>query len=315
MADLARPDRVYAAAFRLGLFRSDDSGSTWTDRNSGPDIFAETRDVIRLLQSRDAAAVYAVTPVGVLQTVDGGESWIHALPLHTSESTRMADVALDPSSPGTVYQVALECVVVECIQAFVHKTVDGGASWTQIGSLPPEDPRLFPSLEPHRLFAIGGSVLYRTDDAGVLAEVPGAPRLSTLAGDPSDPTLLYGASDRLYRSSDGGNTWSPVEDSGFPRSQATALVVDAGRPSTIFLGTASRGVWISEDSGASWIALNEDLDVLSIESLSLSADGRTLYAGTEYAVFQYTFCDSCPMRPGPGRPLPRSVPSRRPSAP
>lgn len=69
---------------------------------------------------------------------------------------------------------------------------------------------------PRRLFAAGSGGLFSSVDAGrtwqAISGAPGGGKLVALAQDPRRPNVLYAAaaSGILYRSADGGVTWSPV---------------------------------------------------------------------------------------------------------
>ena len=68
-----QPARVYVSGLDLGVMRSDDGGSSWTEINAGlpsPDITALA------LHSFQRETLYAwVKDEGIYRTEDGGESW------------------------------------------------------------------------------------------------------------------------------------------------------------------------------------------------------------------------------------------------
>ena len=74
VVDPDNPTTVYAGGVRFGVIRSDDSGETWREVNSGlPNL-----DVAALaLHSFQRETLFAwVEGVGIYQTEDGGKSWL-----------------------------------------------------------------------------------------------------------------------------------------------------------------------------------------------------------------------------------------------
>jgi hypothetical protein len=84
------------------------------------------------------------------------------------------------------------------------------------------------------------------------------------------PTRHYAGVDTagLFSSQDDGETWQPVcalndhptRPSWFPGAGglcAHSVLVDEGRPDSIWCGMSAVGVWRSDDSGQSWFAKNE----------------------------------------------------------
>jgi photosystem II stability/assembly factor-like uncharacterized protein len=89
-------------------------------------------------------------------------------------------------------------------------------------------------------------------------------RVTTVSGVPSQPrTFFMGvASGGLFRTTDGGVTWSPISDGKIPLGSMGSVAVADSDPNIIYVGTGSdgvrsnvstgRGVYRTTDSGASW---------------------------------------------------------------
>jgi photosystem II stability/assembly factor-like uncharacterized protein len=132
---------------------------------------------------------------------------------------------------------------------------DGGRSW---GRLPAAgDIRAIAShpARPRVVYAAGRGVFLKTEDGGqtwaaLRHDLPGTD-VSALAVDPDAPAGLYAyVVDRgLFRSSDGGARWAPV-DARVPL-QTTAIAVMGGAQGRIYLATADQGVLNSPD-GRAW---------------------------------------------------------------
>ncbi|MFN2222262.1 MAG: WD40/YVTN/BNR-like repeat-containing protein, partial [Candidatus Promineifilaceae bacterium] len=148
--------------------------------------------------------------------------------------------------------------------------------------------------------------------------------ISCLAMDPNNSNVYYAGTARygyVYRSANGGDTWSNISPGGTylawevrdivaaadggifvvtgaglwhwngtdwtelpatPAADVTALVIDTDLD-VIYAGTGENGVYVSEDAGSTWSELNDNLEELSITKLALSTvKPKTLYAGTEH---------------------------------
>jgi hypothetical protein len=84
----------------------------------------------------------------------------------------------------------------------------------------------------------------------------------------------------MYRSTDKGETWTPVtgwDGNGGIRSFAFS-------EANIFAGTVGQGVYRSADAGTSWTPVNTGLTSFDIRSLVLS--GTDLFAGTDGGVWR-----------------------------
>src|SRR5215472_741407 len=89
-------------------------------------------------------------------------------------------------------------------------------------------------------------------------------RIAAVAGVAGDPAVYYAgaASGGVWKSTDGGNRWSPVFDKE-PAAAIGALAVSASDPSTVWAGTGEawvirdsdvmgNGIYKSTDAGQTW---------------------------------------------------------------
>ncbi len=89
-------------------------------------------------------------------------------------------------------------------------------------------------------------------------------RVTTVTGVPSQPRTFYMgvASGGLFRTTDGGATWTPIADGKIPLGSMGSIAVADSDPKTIYVGTGSdsvrsnvstgRGVYKTTDGGATW---------------------------------------------------------------
>src|SRR5258708_25706736 len=88
--------------------------------------------------------------------------------------------------------------------------------------------------------------------------------MRALAADTSlTPKLYAGTETGLFRSADGGATWSPlyIAPAGQPQPWVTSLAIDPGRPSVLYAATGfyPRCVVTSTDEGPTWMLSNHCL--------------------------------------------------------
>ena len=114
--------------------------------------------------------------------------------------------------------------------------------------------------------------------------------VSWLAFDPGNPETLYATyagfgGDHVWRSTDGGETWSSLAGTGagtLPDIPVHSIVVDPGDGRRLYIGT-DLGVFTSVNGGATWAVENTGFANAVTEALTLAedADGRSwLFAFT-----------------------------------
>jgi photosystem II stability/assembly factor-like uncharacterized protein len=217
-------------------------------------------------------------------------------------SPSVNDLVADPSRPGTWY---LACA------GTVLKTQDGGETWDTAsqGLRPYEYVRtiaLAPS-DPDALFILGwdtfpvcGSAacpdqkVFRSTDGGGRwrgSRVSGLDRfrlLGSLAVDRSSPMTVYAAGPGLFRSLDGGATWSKI-GRGL-RNAVYQIVADPLSSSTLYaIVGLKRGfrVFKSTDRGATWAIASDGMPpgALALDLAPDSTAPGTLYAATSRGVY------------------------------
>lgn len=205
--------------------------------------------------------VYAGTITGSLfRSADQGRSWSFA----GLSVQQIFALAVDRKAPDTVYAGT---------ESGLFKTTDGGASWigmeihlpvpnqaSQLVNLVVVDPR-----NPRIVWASFGATLYRTTNAGRTwrSEPSGPVSVSALTIDPTRSATVYAGSTAggLFKTTDGGRRWSPI-DRGLPDAfSATAIAVSPLDRKTLFVAglTTPATVFKSTDGGATWTASSTGL--------------------------------------------------------
>lgn len=238
-----------------GIWKTEDGGANWRNVSDG---FFGTGSVGAVEVSRSSPEVVyagmgeacirgnASHGDGVYRSDDGGATWRH---LGLAETLQIARVRIHPENPDIAWVAALGDAWGPSEARGVYRTRDGGATWEK--------------------------VLYRDRNSGAI----------DLVLDPANPDILYasllelrrfpwgfrsaGPGTGLFKSTDGGDTWTEITDNpGLPsglkgrigvavsprNSQRMWAIIDAAR--------GAKGIFRSDDAGATWTRVNEDANLL-----------------------------------------------------
>ena len=134
-------------------------------------------------------------------------------------------------------------------------------------------------------------------------------RVTTVTGVPSQPKTFYMgvASGGLFRTTDGGVTWTPITDGKVPLGSTGCVAVADSDPNVIYLGTGSddvrsnvstgRGMYKSTDGGQTWkfIGLRDAGQIGGVRIhptnpniVWVSAQGDAFKSNSERGVFKTT---------------------------
>jgi photosystem II stability/assembly factor-like uncharacterized protein len=252
----------------------------------------------------DASVAYAAAATGgVLKTVDGGFNWTaigDALP-----NINAGDLAVDPGAPLTVWLGTGEPNGGH--NNFpgrgVYRSTNGGADWTFMGlegsasigriAVDPSDgQRVFVAAQGSYFGPNPVRGLYRTENGGatwvrVLAVTDSAGATDVVI-DPSNPsrmlaatwervrrpnggTHLFGPGSGIWRSLDGGTSWTKLgAANGLPNPATTnvgriGLALCPANPNVAYAvitnGSNVIGLWRTLDFGTTWANRDSDLEI------------------------------------------------------
>ncbi len=285
--DPQAPATVYVTA-GSGVYRSTDGGGHWIAASEG---LAGYGVQALSIDPQTPGVLYAGTSCGVYKSVDGGAQWS----LTGAGPGSVLALAIDPQTPATLYAGGFDDVVEE---TRVYKSTDGGDHWSASSIIPfpsslvalaidPQSPETLYAAVPLELS--GRTVgTFRSVDSGETWDLVFIGPLTTaLAVDPQVPTTLFAATlDGAWRSTDGGDNWSAVNE-GLSIASVDTLAMDPQNPTTLYAG-AVEGVFRSTDSGQSWDSVSEDLPlVIDFKALVVDPSNST----TVYAVFSALVTD------------------------
>ena len=280
-ATIADPlDHLVAFTGGLELYKTTDGGESWDVLTQWwEDIYPY--DQQNLAWGGDQATLYSVSDRGVFETTDGGTNWIDLD--NDLEVTEFQSVALHPTDRyitiggtqdrGTllftgdpqgwvqIYTAdggvtAIDYAVpttifTEYVYLSLVKSTDMGESW--------ED-------------ATGG--IDYGDDVGFYAPY---------VMDPNDHLTMYAGTDRVYRTTDGAQSWTPIsgdltKDLGFYESFVSTIAVSKTDPLVLYAGTSDGNFQVSTDGGGSWFLRNAGLPNRFVMDIAIDpADAGHLY--------------------------------------
>jgi hypothetical protein len=204
----------------------------------------------------------------------------------------------------------------------VGRTIEGSGN-VKIPFPPDDDKHPFDVpmiIAPDNKLYLGLRNLYRTNAAKTQLEkklsdftetdVPAAQSLSAVAVAPSNLDWIYvgfhdphynlsnTVQNRMFRTSNGGTTWQPVNSAAVAYSPVKDIVVDPLNPQRVWVaygayaainGDISMGisrVTFSSDGGNNWVDISSGLTGLPVNKLYyLKGSSDILFAGTEVGVY------------------------------
>ena len=180
---------------------------------------------------------------GVYKSVDGGITWQS---VGLEKTQHVGKIIIHPTDPNTVWVAALGALWGTNPERGLYKTTDGGRTWKQSKFI--------------------------SDRAGFV----------DLIIDPRNPNVLYAASwerirkahylksggpgSALWKSTDGGTTWTEIKGGGFPATTKgrISLAIAASRPDVVYAMVEAdsvrgarpqmllSGLYRSQDAGKTW---------------------------------------------------------------
>ncbi|HEV2150079.1 MAG TPA: YCF48-related protein [Longimicrobiaceae bacterium] len=232
-------------AYPQALYASADGGATWKPIPLPASVRQGRLSAVAAADS--GRVLYAAGPgVGVLQSTDGGKTWIPRsgeLP-----SRDVGAFAVHADQPRTLY--------ASFADEGIYRSEDAGETWTRMDSGPGAPILQFlhsdmeGSMQSGWLFAATPEGVRRSMDCFCgwrpTGELPEG-EIFDVAYDPTQPKRVYASTvEGLFRSTDGGESWERVSAEPI----LPALAVDAA--GTLYAADREGAVLRSADQGSSW---------------------------------------------------------------
>lgn len=244
---------VFAASY-AGLYRSTNSGATWTLVLSGV-----TTDIVA---SPNANEYYAANyGGGIFKSVDKGATWTQLTGFSTTNTGRIS-LAISAGTPVVVYASAANNSTSALLG--VWKSTDGGATWPAVTATSATCAAqcwydMYLAVRPNNsstVFFGGFNVYQSTDGASTFMSITGGSTNSVhvdqhaLVFDPARPDTMYIGNDGgIYETTDGGITWSTLNTNLAITQFYAGISFNPANPTDILGGAQDNGT--SEWTGSS----------------------------------------------------------------
>ncbi len=266
------PATYYFGAAAGGVWKTGDAGRTWAPifdqagaASVGALAIAPSNPKVIYVGTGQIQARYDIASGdGMYRSDDGGASWRK---IGLPDSRAIGRILVDPKNPDVALVAALGHIFGPNRERGLFRTEDGGKTWSQ--------------------------VLFVDENTGA----------ADLAADPENPAIVYaslwqarnypwlsyfkpmvGPGSAVYKSTDGGRTWTRLSGGGWPAGPIgrVGLAASAGGRVWALLDAAGdpgkpspeAGLWRSDDRGATWARVNATAGLASSYMNRLTADPR-----------------------------------------
>ncbi len=241
------PGLFYFGAAGGGVWRSINSGASWTPifdpepiASIGAIAVAPSNHQVIYVGTGEGALRGDITwGDGVYRSTDGGKTWTN---VGLKDTRQIGALIVDPANPDIVLVAAIGHAFGPNAERGVFRTIDGGKTWSK--------------------------VLYKDADTGAI----------DVTFDPHDSRIVYaalwqvrrqpwnfssgGPGSGLYRSSDGGATWTQLQGGGLPTGVLGRIdiAVSGVDPRRVWAMIEAKdgGLYRSDDAGQTWRLVNTD---------------------------------------------------------
>jgi photosystem II stability/assembly factor-like uncharacterized protein len=234
-----QPGLYYFGSVGGGVWKTTDAGNTWDPifdsqniASIGAVTIADSDPNVLYVGSGEADMRSQISfGDGVYKSTDAGKTWTH---LGLTDTRQIGRIIVHPTNPNIVFVAALGHQYGPNAERGVFRSTDGGKSWQK--------------------------VLYKDPDTGAidLAFEPGNPSViyASMWNTRRPPWNVYppsyGPGSGLYKSTDGGNTWTQLQG-GLPTDGLgrMGIAVAPAMPNRVYVIADAKqgGVYRSDDSG------------------------------------------------------------------
>ncbi|HTR04335.1 MAG TPA: S-layer homology domain-containing protein [Thermoanaerobaculia bacterium] len=288
--DPLAPSTVYAATL-AGVWKTTDGGCSWAPSNTGLPTTQIGAVAIMVDPADDRIVIVSTFLNGLYRSVDAGASWSHVESFVTSGEHANA-LAADPVNAGVFYAATSYFIDPTAESGgSLYKSVDGGSSWTPIGTLPNEPFRsvVVDLFSPAIYLGSEVGSVRRSLDGSTWAVVnEGLP--AQAAGDLAlgpQPNLLWVAAGgaAVFKTTDAGATWADA-NAGIEGLFGPHLLVHPSDDSTIWCSNGwgdGAGIFRSADAGQTWVRSATGLGPQAVVALAATPGPPvTLFAGLDF---------------------------------
>lgn len=286
----ANPNVLIVGTFN-GMFRSDNSGDTWTQLPT-----ASTPGLVHVeslaIDPRTVNTIYAGTWYLPYKSNDGGQTW-RSIKNGIIDDSDIFAIDIDPRDPNHV--IASAC-------SGIYETKNGGEQWSKVQGIPSQSRRTR-AIVQHP--SIAGMVFAGTTEGFWLSNRGGADgswmvttsrqlEVNSITIHPSRPQTIYIGTNNygVMVSNDGGKNFMPT-NGGYSGRFANVILADRETPNRIYaatINTTTGGgfLFVSTDNGDTWRPSMRSMPprLISYAILQDERDANLIYLGTNLGVYR-----------------------------
>ena len=249
---VGRRNEAYFGATGGGLWKTMDGGETWfpvtdgqiTSASVGAVAVSESNPDLVFIGMGESAIRGNIMPGdGVYKSSDAGKTWAH---VGFRDVHAISKIRIHPTNPDIVFVAAFGKYSAPSTERGVFKSTDGGRTWKR--------------------------VLFRDERSGAV----------DIAIDRTNPNVMYaalweafrkeytmssgGPGSGLYKSTDGGETWTEItRRPGLPTGLIgrIGVALTAANPNRVYalVENEKGGLFKSDDAGATWTLMNDNRSI------------------------------------------------------
>ncbi|MEP2935167.1 MAG: T9SS type A sorting domain-containing protein [Gilvibacter sp.] len=300
------------AFFGDGIYRSDDGGTTWENKGlAGSDhigrIVVDPADSDRVFAAATGTLYGYNSERGIYRTLNGGDDWERVL--FVTDSTAAIDVVMNPVNTDILFAAMWERTRKPWqrdyggVTSAIHRSTDGGTTWDLLGgglpapatdtgriglAISESDPSIIYASYTANEITNTFDGLYKSEDNGdtwalvALADIADVNSsfgwyFGNVRVHPTDPDEVYVLGQRLYRTSNGGTSWTSVTGMHVDHH---AIEYSNTNPNFILAGNDG-GAYTSSNGGLTWNKF-ENLPITQFYNIEVDfSQPERLYGGTQ----------------------------------
>ncbi len=270
----------------LGVFKSTDGGQTWNQL--GPNNLDFVSGIA--INPNNTNIVIITTDAGIYRSTDGGQTW------NPVQNGYFRELRMHPTNPQYVYAVSSDRF---------YRSTDGGATFQVVSNGLPSSSNVtrlvmdVTPAAPNKVYVLAingdafegmyissnkGQSFVRTNEySDIVASQQGWYDLCLAVSDTDPDMIFYGELD-VWRSTDGGNHFYQINqwhtmNASYTHADIHFMKFYNGK---LYVGSDG-GIYVSQDNGAHFTDLNDDLAISQHYKISVSNNlaDQYIYGGLQ----------------------------------
>jgi photosystem II stability/assembly factor-like uncharacterized protein len=244
----SEPSTFYIGAVGGGVFKTIDAGETWQslwdDQPTGSigaiAVAPSDPNILYVGSGEGLARPDLSTGDGVYKSTDAGKSWTH---LGLRDTQQIGQVAVDPTNPNIVFIAAEGHPYGPNEQRGLYKSTDGGTTFKRVLFVNDHTGASEVRIDPQHTNIVFAGMWQRQEG-------------------PWENGSWEGPDGGLYKSTDGGDSWTKLTGGGLPDGITQVNVtISPTNDKRIYIEAATGrkvGLYRSDDGGSTWVHAPEN---------------------------------------------------------